>query len=334
MPSRKIEEQLEQLRRLSEAGNTPEAAAILRKFLDNQVNLVVAKAADITTQLQVRSLIPELLAAYGKLFEDGAKRDGQCWGKTAVAKALKAFDYSESAPFVQALSYRQWEPVWGSEGDTAADLRATCTLAMVQCADLLREEKLWHLLRSLTDPCIPVRLEAARALEQMEGRESALMLRIKIQLGDRETAVIGQAMESLLAVEGKDAVPFVAEFLTQRGEPSYNEEVGEFAAIALGASHLPEALAVLQQTWQASLKPQLSPVLLRAIGISRAPEAFDFLLGIVTQGRQRDAVTALQALAIHRDSEAIRHSVLAAVRERADAVLQSAFTQHFGPDGL
>ncbi len=118
--------------------------------------------------------------------------------------ALKDLEFAESDSFIRGLSYQEWEPVWGSEVDTAADLRATCTLALVQCLDLLREDKLCHLLRSLTDACGPVRLEAARVLEQMQGREAALMLRIKVQLGDRESSVTGQAVKSLLVVEGGD----------------------------------------------------------------------------------------------------------------------------------
>lgn len=280
--------------------------------------------------MQIHALIPDLLTAYSKLFEDGVKRDAQCWGKTAIAKALKSLDYSESAPFVHGLSYQQWEPVWGNEVDTAADLRATCTLALVQCLDLAREDKLWHLLRSLTDACVPVRLEAARALEQMEGRESALMLRIKTQLGDRESAVTGQVMESLLVVEGGSAVRFIEGFLLQRGEPGYDQEMAESAALALGTSRLPEAVALLRKTWQGPLKPQLKPVILRAISSSRATEALEFLLGIVSNGRLGDALSAMEALAIHRDSEAVYERVQAAVGERDNAELQKAFKNAFG----
>ncbi len=330
MPSRKIEEQLQLIQSLQDLGETPEAIAGLRICLADRVNLVVAKAAAATARLQIRALIPDLLAAYSKLFENGAKRDPQCWAKTAIAKALKNLDFAESDPFVRGLSYQQWEPVWGSEVDTAADLRATCTLALVQCLDLLREDKLWHLLRSLTDACAPVRLEAARGLEQMEGRESALTLRIKTQLGDREPAVTGQVMESLLVVEGGSAVPFIEGFLLQRGEPDYNEEVAECAALALGASRLPEAVDLLLKTWQGSLKPHLKPVILRAIGSSRDAEAFDFLLGVVCNGRLGDALSAIEALAIHRDSEARRESVQTAVNERNNAELQNTFHQAFG----
>lgn len=330
MPSRKIEQQLEEIRRLSDSGVTPETIAALRKLLKDHVNLVVAKAAAVTARLQLDALVPDLLATYFKLFEDGIKQDTQCWGKTAIAKALKALDYSESAPYIRALSYQQWEPVWGSEVDTAADLRATCTLALVPCRDLSRDEKLWHLLRSLTDPCVPVRLEAARALEQMEGRESALMLRIKAQLGDRESTVTGQVMESSLAIEGSSAVAFVAGFLSQKDLPAYNEEVAEFAALALGGSRVPEATVLLQKAWQGSLKAHLKPVVLRAISTSREPDAFPFLLSIVTDGRQNDAVASLEALAIHRDSEMLYQSVQAAVSERAEAEIEHAFRQTFG----
>ena len=138
MPSRKIEAQLELLASLRRGGGNADAAIVLQSALADPIGLVIAKAADVTAELQLRTLVPDLLNAYERLFEGGPKRDGQCWGKIAIVKALKELDHAESEPFVRALAYQQWEPVWGTEVDTAGPLRAIAILALLQCNDILR----------------------------------------------------------------------------------------------------------------------------------------------------------------------------------------------------
>src|SRR5437762_10382692 len=95
MARRDIEQQLGQLNRVREAGRA-DAAAALRKALADRVNLVVAKAANLAADLDLRDLIPDLLRAFDRLMEDAVKRDPQCWGKNAVAKALKQLEHRES----------------------------------------------------------------------------------------------------------------------------------------------------------------------------------------------------------------------------------------------
>ncbi|MBV8730418.1 MAG: hypothetical protein JO336_11490, partial [Acidobacteriia bacterium] len=178
MAVRRVEEQLEQLTQLREA-KPEEAVAGLRKALGDRVNVVVAKAAKITAERQFQALVPELLQAFSRLFDDPLKRDPQCWGKNAIAGALKDLGYSESAPFLRGLKYRQMEPVWGGEADTAENLRGTCLLALVACADLERGEALRAFVDGLTEKAHIIRLEAVRALGQMAGDEGALVLRLK-----------------------------------------------------------------------------------------------------------------------------------------------------------
>src|SRR5207237_4677638 len=94
-------------------------------------------------------------------------------------KALVALEYSESAAFLRASRHVQMEPVWGGQEDAAIHLRANAVLALVQCQDLSRAQVLRLLVDALADPADPVRLEAVRALEQMNGEESAALLRLK-----------------------------------------------------------------------------------------------------------------------------------------------------------
>jgi HEAT repeat protein len=292
MAVRNVEAQLEQLSRLR-TGTPAESAAPLRKALADRVNLVVAKAATIAGELLIRDLEPELVRAFERLLEDPVTRDPQCWGKNAIAKALKELDHRESAVFLRGARHVQMEPVWGGQEDTAGPLRGICLLALVACTDLKREEILRHLVNALTESAAPVRVDAARALAQMGGEEGALLLRLKARIGDRESSVTGQALEGLLALERKEALPFVAGFLSPKGG-----EIAEEAALALGASRMAAAVEMLREVWGRTVQPEFRAVLLRALCISRDEQALAFLEDLAKNGREQDAADALAALAM------------------------------------
>jgi hypothetical protein len=323
MPSRKIEQQLEALSGLRAQGLTGQTVSALRTALGDRSNVVVAKAAKITADLGIQALIPDLLSAFDRLFENPKESDAQCWGKNAIAKALKDLGHSSSQEFLRGLEHIQMEPVWAGEEDTATVLRGICALALVQCADVMRQDVMRHLVNTLRDAIATVRLDAVRALEQMEGEEAALLLRLKALLGDEEPGVIGQALESLLRLEHAAAVPFVAKFLHSGGD------IAEETALALGASRLPAALDVLKQTWRDErfLLPQ--DVLLSAISSSRQESAIEFLLDIVRTGREPEALAAITALALHRGSGEIRAQVAAAVESRNESAIKEKFRSEF-----
>lgn len=271
-------------------------------------------------------MLPDLLSAFGRMFENPNQTDPQCWGKNAVAKALKDLGHTGSKEFLRGLHHVQMEPVWGGQEDTATVVRSTCALALVQCTDITRQQLMRHLVDAFTDDIATVRADIARTLEQMEGEEACLLLRLKALLGDKEPPVTGQVLESLLRLEQDAAVPFVAKFLHSRGE------IAEEAALALGGSRLPAALDVLKQTWTDSRVLVPEDVLLRAISTSRQESAIEFLLDIVRSGREREAIAALAALELHRGSGEIREQVASAVASRNEPAIQERFRQ-FGQSG-
>src|SRR5882757_4341946 len=148
MPRDRVERQLESLKTLKAAGPDKAALDSLRKALADRVNVVVAKAANIVGAWQVQTLIPELRTAFDRLIENPAQTDPQCWGKTAIAKTLKDLGLAESEIFLCGLRHVQWEGTWGGQADTAATLRGTCALALVQCSDIPRDQILRHLLEA------------------------------------------------------------------------------------------------------------------------------------------------------------------------------------------
>src|ERR1017187_7893160 len=316
MPHRKVEEDIEALNRLREA-TAADAAPALRKALADRVNLIVAKAAKIAAERQLRDLVPDLLCAFDRLFEKPAARDPQCWGKNAISQALVAMEHREAAPFLRGLRHVQLEPVWGGEEDTASTLRGTCALALPACLDIERGLVLRHLVDSLADPALPVRADALRALAQMEGDEAILVLRLKARLGDEESQIVGQVFDHLLQLEGRQALDFVAGFLLHK-----SETVREEAALSLGSSRLPEAVERLTNAWNRERDPQFRLVLLRALNATRQPDSLEFLLNLLRIGRVADAAAAVEALSLHRDSPEIRRQVEEAARLREPEVRQ------------
>jgi len=308
--ARKIEQEIERLNLLREA--QPEVArAALRRALADRVNLMVAKAAKVAAELQFRDLIPDLLRAFDRLLDDAVERDPQCWGKNALAKALTDLDHRESAIFLRGAQHIQMEAVWGGREDTAATLRGLCLLALVACSDVRRETLLRALVDAMAEKAHTVRLEAVRALAQMEGDEAALLLRFKARIGDQEPSVVGQVFESLLHLEGDPIIGFVAGFLRSGGEA-----VREEAALSLGVCRLPAALKALREEWQSTRDPELRYVILRGLSTSRHEEALNFLLDLVRTARLQDATAALEALSLHAESADIRKRTADAVEER------------------
>src|SRR6266850_1081151 len=146
MPKRTLEQRIDQLRELRGSPPNPERTSTLRTALEDRSNVVVAQAAKIAGELGLRELVPDLIAAFERMIDDGAKRDPQCRAKKAIISALKTMDHSDSSVFVRGLRHIQMEPVYGGQEDTASALRGNCALALVQCMDLRRVEILRHLV--------------------------------------------------------------------------------------------------------------------------------------------------------------------------------------------
>jgi HEAT repeat protein len=317
MANDKVEKQLAALKSLREAGLTEQSTAQLRNALTDRVSLVVAKAAQICGELHAIALFPDLKAAFEQMFES---KDAQCWAKNALAKTLKDLGLQESAFFLRGIRHVQMEPVWGGSEDTAATLRGICAMGLVQCTDLPRDEVLRCLIDALVDKVASVRGDAVRSLEQMGGREVLLLLRLKARLGDEEPRVAGEVLEAILHMEGQIAIPFVTGFLQHK-----NEEVADEAALALGASRLPQVFDPLKRAWE----QRPSPVYLRALSLSRLENALDFLLNLLEKGRRRDAEEALYALELHKGTEDVVKRVEEVVRVLGNPKLTSIFHQRW-----
>jgi HEAT repeat protein len=318
MPKLKIEEQLSRLDAFKESP-ADVAVAGLRKALADRMNVIVAKASRITAKRRMAELIPDLLKAFDALLTK-PDRDPQCAGKNEIARALVEMSYSGSEPFLRGSVHVQMEPVWGGRVDTAVTLRGACVIGLAQSNDLPRSDVLRRLVAALTDSAHPVRCEAIRALEQMGGEECELLLRLKARLGDVEPQVIGQAIESVLKLEGARALSFAASFLRTALDGAREE-----AALALGASHVPGALEVLKKALPEAHEEAFRRAILAGIGTSREEGAAEFLFGLLEGDGTSDAEGSLEALALHRHNPDIASRVRKAVEARANRRLQERF---------
>lgn len=261
----------------------------LRKALAHRNNFLASRAADMAREFHLIVLTPDLLAAFDRFFENPEKSDPQCWAKNAISRALASFEHQEPEPFLRGMRHIQLEPVWGGRSDTAGTLRSTCAFALVQCRTLSEAELLTHLIDLAADTDKSVRAETMRAIEQLRSPAAAQLLRMRAVLGHDEPEVLGACYSGILHIEGLKALPWVGRFLSKADDASAE------AALAIAATHSPEALALLRNEFDRAADPWFRSVLLSAIGLTREVAARDFLLEILGQ-HSVDAEAALQSL--------------------------------------
>ena len=323
MSKQAFNQKIEALQSLRTAPSSPSTLEHLRKSLKERNNYLVSKAATIAGELGLQSLVPDLLAAFDRFLTDAPKSDPQCWAKNSIAKALKDLGHRDAAVFLRGMAHFQPEPVWGGHQDTAATLRGTCALALVECplGDL---EILVRLTDLLADPEKPVRIDAARAIAQLGRPEGMPVLRLKALLGDGEPEVVWQCFASLLSLSPRESVGFVGRFLNASGE-----DVRLEAVAALGECREPEALDALRAHWRNERSPESKKAMLVTLAACRQPATIEFLVSIVEQAQVPDAAAAIVALAEGSSRTEVRDRVAAAVERRNDPNLTGVFQKEF-----
>jgi hypothetical protein len=261
----------------------------LAKALGVRNNFLVAKAAGVTLHHRLTRLTPQLIAAFPRFLENAAKSDPQCWAKNALAKALAAFEFQEPDIFISGMRHIQLEPVWGGSVDTAGGLRGTCALALVQCREVNSHRVLTYLTPLLADKELPVRVNAARAIERVGTDSAALLLRLRAELASDGPELLGACYAGVLALEGAAAIPWVAQFLPPGDDPAAE------AALAIAQTHTPESFQVLRTTFVKARDPWFRIAVLSAIALTRQQEATDWLLDLIAN-EETHAADAHEAL--------------------------------------
>lgn len=273
---------------------------------------VVARAATIAGERALHERIPDLVAAWPRFIQDGAKRDPQCLAKSAITGALLALECSDVPFWLDAMHCRQLEPVWGGTTDTAVDVRRNSAMGLVNTG---HRRAIVELTTLLDDPERDVRAGAARAISCGDPLAAEAVLRFKALTGDRDPEVLGECFTALLAIEPEKSLPLVASQLRHK-----DDAVRDFAALALGESRLPQALDHLIAAWNdAYLAPALRSVLARAAALLRTEAAFDWLVGLIEKGRAVDADIAADALSVYQRNAPLMQRLKAAREARKDA---------------
>jgi HEAT repeat protein len=313
--------------RSESTANSPTVREQLRKALKDRNNYVVARAASVCADLHLDELLPDLLSAFERFFVDPTRSDPQCLAKNAIAAALRDLAYHVADPYVRGIGHVQLEPTWGGRADSAATLRGTCALALSECPldDL---EILGYLVDALADPERTVRVDAARAIEQLNRTEGALLLRLKLLIGDADPTVMGQCFESMLSLAPESGVSFVSRFLK-----SANPDVQLEAASALAQCRDRHAVTILREFWQDPLlSTDLRQALVITLGASPLREAADLLVELVSRESIALASTAVKSLSTSRYRAEIRAELTATLASRDSGALSEVFDGTFGTD--
>jgi HEAT repeat protein len=295
----------------------------LRKALKDRNNFLVGKAATLTGQLGLKALIPDLTAAFDRFLIDPVKSDPKCWAKNALAKALKDLEHDDPGVFLRGIVHVQMEPVWGGQSDSAAVLRGASALALV-ATTLDRVSILSHVVDLLADLEKSARIDAVRALGQVPGHDTILLLRLKALAGDKDQEAIGACFDTLLSMS-TESIPFVARFL-EAADPGIRAE----AASALGACPELPAFEALAECFEARLDPELKTAILRSLAASRQLAAAEFLLTVIEDARPEYASAALESLATGRFRDDFRDRARDATQSRNLAELTALYDKAFG----
>jgi hypothetical protein len=296
---------------------TPEGRAAFTKALAAKSNLVVAKAARILGAAQWLELSGEMAVAFDRMIEKAAAIDKACAATTAIARALVQLDYDSPDLFLRGMSHVQMEASWGPAVDAAVELRAVCAMGL---ANSTYPHKLGALIPLLVDKEWQARAGAIRAIAAIGGESASLLLRFKMLSGDREPEVMAECFTAILAIEGSEGVPLVAQFAGPHGEP----EVREAALLAMGASRRVDAVDWLIRQFPATAAIPLRKCILLSLSTSRVEAAITFLLELIRTGSSPAAALAVDALSIHSRDRSLSAQVDDAVRSREERPLPGA----------
>ncbi|HKP63246.1 MAG TPA: hypothetical protein VJV78_41195 [Polyangiales bacterium] len=319
---RGLARQLAELEAIRSDPSPAVARKLLVRSLESERSHVVARAAAIVAEAELRDLSSALLDATQTWMKPAPDADPNCFAKVALVRALYELSVKADQSFLTGIRLVQLEPVWGDVVDMAPELRGLCGLALVRTNYF---DALAEVAELLADAEPIARLAAARAIAYSERQDVGVpLLRFKARLGDEDARVVAACLTGLLSLAPAASLEFVAALL--------GSEIGqtrEAALIALGESRLAGALQVLVRCVETSLpEPQLRIGYL-AIALLRSDAAFDFLLGVVSSADRMRAERALTALATYRSDSSLRERVLATVRKRGDKHLRTVFDGHW-----
>jgi HEAT repeat protein len=296
---------LEAVRRARRSPHGESSVRDLRLALADKSWLVVSEAAAVVGEHGLDGFKEALMAIWPRFVENAAKTDPGCRAKEAALTALDQLEILDPDPFLAAVRYRQLEPVAGGRVDTAGGVRVRALSALLR---QLYPDAALFAGELMADDDPQVRAGVARALGYYGERAAGALLVHKLRSGDAEPNVLAECAVSLLAVAGEFGLGLVRSLLD-----SDDEVMSEAAALALGQSRDPAAIAALIAWVEQVVLERDIELGVRALGLSRIESARTYLLGLVREGSLVRARAAIEALAVHHYDE----QLMARVRQAA-----------------
>ncbi|MBI3270731.1 MAG: HEAT repeat domain-containing protein [Planctomycetes bacterium] len=322
MAKRSVEAQLEEIAALGREPAPADLPARLAEALASKSNLVASRAAALAARLNRTQAVPDLVAMFERFLPDAKAPDKGCIAKTAAAKALYELGDAAAAPvFVRGIRHVQREGSFGPPVDTATELRGLCGLGLVRIG---HRDALRFLTDLLSDPEPQARSFAARGLAYSGRDEGALLLRLKLQLGEPDIDALSECMAALARLEPAESLPLLVRFLDDD-----DPDVRASSALALGETRQVAALDALRAHLIRERSPESRSALLVAAAGMRLPESIDWLVSLVQSQRPDTAVFAVEALAIFRGDAAVSSRVAQAARDRTEPAIREAFERRF-----
>ncbi|MDI3289158.1 HEAT repeat domain-containing protein [Polyangium sp. 15x6] len=313
-----FDDKLARIRALARAEPKAAAAPDLGGFLADPNPFLVGEVAKVVADLELRALVPDLVAAFERLLGMPAMADRGCHAKQKVLEALVTLEADAWDTYRKGLRYVQIEVTVGPPVDTAGLVRGISAHALVRTNFPRAALEVTPLL---FDETPEARVAAAEALRDTCEVVCAAVLHARVIVGDPEPDVLGACYRGMLALEPRQYLPVVAAAL----------EAGvETAALALGESRLPEALSVLQEAVSRA-DPELEKTVLLGVALLRTDEALSYLLELVAEAPESRAIHAIQALSLHRHDTRLTSKVGEIVSARKSRKLARAFAERFGP---
>ena len=324
--SRGADAMLETLAAIKHQSLSPQVRAQLAEALKSKFGFIVAKAAELARQFKFVDLYPELAAAFERFLHDPKFPDPGCAAKVAITRTALELDCPAEQLYLTGIRHVQMEGSFGPPVDVASELRGLCALGLVQ----IRHRGVMPLLVDLLMDDEPTaQIGAVRALASTGREDAALLLRLKVLAGDREPDVLAECFMAMLQLAPADSMPFVERYLD-----APEDSLRDGAALAIGASRLSSAVAILCSRYSFSMDRDFRPTLLLALATCRSTEAIDFLVGLIASEAPPAAGEAVAALALYRHDATLRQRVEKAVADRNSDSLSREFAFRFGGAGV
>lgn len=279
-------------------------------------------ASELAERMEGRSFFDELLDAYSGLLKKPVKSDPGCDAKTAIVSALSKSGFDNEDFYLEAIKYRQLEPVRGGSSDTAATLRVLAGFALT---DINRIRAVEPLVELLLDSEKTARAGAARALATCGEEVAKHLLRMKLEFGDPEAEVVGEVCAAYLAMTHEAGLALACRFLRSESMDHRME-----AMLAIGESRMIEALEPLRRHIVRIDDREEARIALTAIALIQHMDSTQYLLDALKPESgsifKREAISALAHV---RDRAAIKARIERVLSKIDDRGLDHAFHEAF-----